>query len=112
MAIKYLKAVVGNTAPQYQWIATRDDGSIVDLTNTTVTVKFFRGNTQQNATAGHDACVVIGDPLQGVFGWTPKAGDLSVKGKYKGDVKVTYSDATFETLYGNAGLDTRKLLGT
>lgn len=107
----FLKAVVGNTAPQYQWQATRDDGSVVDLTSTVVTVKFFKGNTQMNPTAGHDACVVVGNPLEGIFGWTPKAGDLPVKGKYKGDVKVTYTDATFETLFNNALLNVRKLLG-
>lgn len=110
--VQLLEAVVGNTAPPYSWIAKRKDGSIIDLTGTTVTLKLFRGNTQTNATSGHDACTIVGTPTLGQFSWIPKVGDLPLPGKYLGDVKVTYSDATFETLFGYVGFDTRKLLGT
>lgn len=108
----YLEAVVGNTAPEYQWVLKRKDNSIVDLTNTTVTIKWFKGKIQQNTTSGHDSCRIVGDPLLGIIGWTPKVGDLLIKAKLKGDVKVTYSDATLETMRNNALLDVRKLLGT
>lgn len=106
-----LKAVVSNTAPAYLITCERDDGSIIDLTNTVVTMKLFKGATQTNVTSGHDACTIV-TPTSGVMSWQPKTGDLPSPGSYKGDVKVTYLDATFEVLYGQFLLKVRKLLGT
>lgn len=107
-----VKATVNNTSPAYQITCTRDDGSVIDLTNTTVTMKLFRGATQTNTTAGHNACTVLSPSTAGVMSWQPKTGDLPLPGSYKGDVTVTYADLTFETLYGNFLLKVRKLLGT
>lgn len=112
MATIALKAVAGNTAPQYQWVLERDDGSIIDLTGTTVTLKLFRGNTQTNITSGHDACSIVGAPTLGTIGWQPKTGDLPSPGKYLGDVYITYSDLTVEVMYNNVSLNTRKRLGS
>lgn len=106
-----LKAVVSNTAPAYVITCDRDDGTIIDLTNTTVTMKLFNGATQTNGTTGHDACTIVAAP-SGQMSWQPKTGDLPSPGSYKGDVKVTYADTTFETLYGQFLLKVRKLLGT
>ncbi len=107
-----VKAVVNNTAPAYDITCQRDDGTIIDLTNTTVTMALFNGQTQTNSASGHNACSVLSPATAGVMSWQPKAGDLPNPGSYKGDVKVTYSDNTFEVLYGQFLLKVRKLLGT
>lgn len=106
-----LKAVELNTAPAYEITCERDDGSIIDLTGTTVTMKLYLGTTQTNTTSGHDACTIT-SASGGVITWQPKTGDLPNSGTYKGDVKVTYGDTTFETLYGKFLLKARKLLGS
>lgn len=105
-----LKVTQSNTAPAYTMTCKRDDGTIINLTNATVTMKLFRGTTQMNTISGHDACTTVSATL-GTVSWQPKAGDLSLPGPYKGDVKITYSDNTFEVLYGNLLLKVRKLLG-
>lgn len=105
-----LKVVQNNTAPGYTMTCERDDGTIINLTNCTVTLKLYRGTVQMNSVAGHDACTIV-TAAAGTVTWQPKAGDLSLPGKYKGDVKVTYSDLTVEVLRGNLLLDVRKLLG-
>lgn len=105
-----VKAVQLNTAPAYQIICDRDDGSIINLTNTTVTMKLFRGNTQTNTVSGHTACIIT-NAAGGIITWQPKVGDIPLPGSYKGDVYVTYSDLTVEVLYGQFLLKVRKLLG-
>lgn len=106
-----LKAVVGNTAPSYTITCERDDGTIIDLSGCTVTMKLYFGKTQTNTTSGHDACTIV-SASAGTVTWIPKTGDLPSKGSYKGDVKVTYGDSTFEVLYGNFLLKTRNLLSS
>jgi hypothetical protein len=101
-----LKAVVSNTAPAYQITAERDDGTVIDLTGCTVTMKLYRNKVQTNTTSGHDACTLV-TAATGIFSWIPKAGDLPSAGKYFGDVKVTYSDLTFEVLYNRFELKVR-----
>lgn len=96
-----LKAVAGNTAPQYQWVAERDDGSLVPLTGATVTMKLYRGKTQTNITSGHDAVTVISTATS-IIGWTPQTGDLPLAGDYFGDVYVAYPDGGVEVLFGQA----------
>lgn len=112
MATNLLKGVVGNTAPQYQWQLTRDDGSIINLTGCSVKLKLYRGSTQTNSTAGHDAVTVVGAATLGFIGWQPGTGDLPTPGKYLGDVYVTYSDNSVEVIYQNVQIKVRKLLGT
>ena len=107
-----LKAVVDNTAPAYNILCDRPDGSVIDLTNTTVTLKLFRGSTQTNTTSGHNACINLSPATAGIISWQPKTGDLPTAGTYKGDITVTYADSTEETLYGNLILKIRKLLGS
>lgn len=103
-----LKVVEQNTAPQYQITCQRDDGTIIDLTNTTVTLNLYKGSTKTNT--GHENCTII-TAASGLVGWQPQTGDLSGPGSFKGDVQVTYTDATFEVLYGQLLLKARKLGG-
>lgn len=106
----FLKAVANNTAPAYLITCDRDDGTVIDLTGCTVTMKLYRNGTQTNTTIGHDACTLV-TAASGIVSWIPKASDLPSAGKYKGDVKVTYADATFEVLYGILVIKVRATLG-
>lgn len=105
---KSLQVTEQNTSPQYAITCKRPDGSLVVLTNTTVTMKLYKGSTQTNM--GHEACVIIDGP-NAIMGWTPKTGDFSGPGTFKGDVKVTYFDGTFEVLFQQALFKARKLGG-
>lgn len=110
MAQNFLKAVALNTAPLYQLTAKRDDGSIIDLTNCTVKIRWFKGTVQTNATTGHDATAIT-SATGGVFTWQPKTGDLPAgKYKLKGDVDIFYSDGSDEVLYNNALMTVRNRL--
>lgn len=104
-----LKSVESNTAPAFEITCERDDGTVIDLTGNTVTMKLYRRGTQTNT--GHEACTVT-DATNGVVTWQPQSGDLPSSGTYKGDVKITYGDATVEVLYGQFLLKTRKLLSS
>lgn len=101
-----LKAVKNNTAPAYDITCDREDGTIINLTGCTVTMKLFFNGAQTNTTSGHDACAIV-DANKGIVSWQPKVGDLPNAGKYKGDVKVTYPDGSSETLYGQFKLKVR-----
>lgn len=100
-----LKAVQGNTAPAYDITCQRDDGSIIDLTNTTPTLQLYRGTTQTNV--GHESCTIV-NATSGIISWLPRTGDFSAPGTFKGNVKVTYQDGTFEILYGQVKFKIRK----
>lgn len=106
-----LKAVEQNTSPAYLITCDRPDGSVIDLTSTTVTMKLYKNGTQTNTTSGHDACTLV-TAASGIMSWQPKTGDLPSSGTYKGDVKVTNADATYEVLYGQFILKCRKLLSS
>lgn len=102
-----LKVVQSNTAPGYQITCQRKDGTVIVLTNTTVTLKLTQGGVQTNT--GHEACTIINAAL-GIVSWQPSEGDLANPGNYLGDVKVTYSDASHEILYGQLKLSARAAL--
>lgn len=102
-----LKITQGSTAPIYDLTLKRDDGSVIDLTNTTPTMKLCRGTTQTNI--GHEALTIVSAGA-GIAGWKPGTGDLPTPGTYKGDIKVTYADTSYEILYGQLTVKVRKAL--
>lgn len=105
----FLQAVESNTSPAYLITCDRPDGTVIDLTNTTVTMKLYRNGTQVNT--GNTACTIV-TATSGIMSWQPAAGTLaSGAGTYFGDVKVTNSDNTFEILFGKYKLKTRATLG-
>lgn len=108
---QFLKAVENNTAPAYQITVIRPDATVVDLTSTTVTMKLYKSGVQTNTASGHDACTLV-TAASGIMSWQPKSGDLPSKGVYKGDVTVTYGDATHETIFDNVRIKVRKLLSS
>lgn len=105
-----LKVVEQNTAPAYEITCERDDGTVINLTNCAVTMKLYLNSTQTNTASGHEDCTIIG-ATEGIVTWQPRDGDLPSAGSYKGDVKVTYIDDTFEVLVGFLKINARALLG-
>lgn len=105
-----LKSVATNTSPAYEITCDRPDGSVIDLTSTTVTMKLYKNGAQTNTTSGHDACTIV-TAASGIMSWQPKTGDLPTAGTYKGDVKVTNSDLTYEILFSKFVLKCRAPLG-
>lgn len=111
-----LKVVVGNTAPQYQITCERPDGTIINLTGCTVTFYLYLKKIQTNV--GHETSTVsvLSPASAGVIGWQPAVGDFGVsgsttaKGTYKGNVVVTYSDSSVETLYTQVTFNARNLI--
>lgn len=104
-----LKAVVGNTAPQYQITCERPDGTIIDLTDCGVAFYLYLKKVQQNT--GHEtSTITILTAADGLIGWQPHTGDFNQKGSYKGNVIVTYSDNSTETLYNQALFSIRNLV--
>ena len=97
-----LKAVQGNTAPQYLITCDRPDGTIINLTNCTVAFFLYLNKVQVNPTTSSTSVVIQSPNTAGIIGWTPQTGDFSVKGTYKGNVVVTYSGGLVETLYNQA----------
>lgn len=106
MATTTLKVVANNSAPQFQITCQRDDGTVINLTNCTVGHYLYRGSTQTNT--GHEYnTVTIINAASGIIGWQPKTGDFSGSGTFKGDIEVTYSDASVEVLYGRTQFKSR-----
>ena len=95
MANVTIKTVIGNTAPPITLTAKRD-GVVIDLTGCTVKLYITLAGTQTNT--GHESCTVT-DATNGEVEYDREAGDLTTRGSYKCDLKVTYGDATQEVLY-------------
>lgn len=85
-----------NTAPPIIVTCTRSDGSVINLTNCTVKLILAFGSTIVNA--GHQDATVT-DAVNGKISYVPEVTDFANVGSYKGDVEVTYGDATDEVLY-------------
>lgn len=106
---KPLQTVVGNTAPQYAITCTRPDGTVINLTGTTVSLYLYLNKVQQNV--GHETSTVsILNATSGIIGWQPGTGDFNVKGQYKANIKITYADNSVEVLYNQALFSARNLV--
>lgn len=104
MAKKTINTVAGNTAPVLTLTAERDD-VVLNLTGCTVDLIITKSKVQTNT--GHTGCVIT-DAANGVVTYARRAGDTAVSGSYPCDMKVTYSDLTFEILYDILVLKCRK----
>jgi len=101
--------VVGNTAPQYQIICDRPDGTVINLTSCTVELFLYLKKVQQNI-GNESSTVTILTAASGLIGWQPHSGDFNQKGSYKANVIVTYADSSVETLYNQALFSVRNLI--
>jgi hypothetical protein len=105
-----LKAVVGNTAPQYQITCERPDGTIINLTSCSVALFLYLNKVQQNIGHETSTITVLAPATAGIIGWQPAAGDFNQKGNYKANIIVTYVDSSVETLYNQALFSIRNLV--
>lgn len=100
-----LKIAAGNTAPSWQ-ITCERAGVPINLTGCTVTVIIAKGNTVTN-TGG--ACSIT-NATAGIITYTPVATDTKTGGTYKVDVKIVYSDFSYEILYEQLKVKTRSTI--
>jgi hypothetical protein len=103
MAVTTLNIVEDNTAPTLT-ITCERAGTAIDLTGCTVTLTIAKGNT---ITRSGGSCTII-SAAAGTVSYQPLVTDFPSKGSYKGDVKITYSDATVEILYEQLKWKVRK----
>lgn len=104
MAVQTIKIVQGNTAPPLLLTAKRG-GVSIDVTGATVDAFIAKGGVSVNT--GHTLCTIV-TATSGVVSYTPLAGDFATPGTYKADLRVTYSNATVETLYDQLKIVARK----
>lgn len=101
-----IKITEDNTAPPYD-ITVKRGTAVIDLTNCTVQLIIAKGSTITNT--GHQTCTVV-TPTSGLIRYTAFAVDFATPGTYKGDVKVTYGDATVEVIYDQIKWKVRRKL--
>lgn len=106
MAVQKIKIVEDNTAPSIVLTAQRD-GAAIDVTGATVELILAKGSNITNT--GHQECTIV-TPTSGRVQYDPQDGDFATPGKYKADLKVTYSNGTVETLYDQLTFQVRRKL--
>lgn len=93
-----IKLVRGDTRPQLQLTLTDStDGSAINITGATVRLR-FRAAGDTNVLSTITGIVTDGLAGKVVFLWP--AGSLDVEpGDYEGEVEVTFTDTTVQTVY-------------
>lgn len=99
MALSYtnITTVAGNTAPPITLTAKRS-GVVIDLTSATSVKLYIYNSAKAQTNTGHETCTIT-SAAGGIVTYARQTADIPTKGTYKGDMKVTYSDTTFEILY-------------
>ena len=106
MAQKIL-TVEDNTAPTIT-LTLKRGGAPINLTTVgSVDLYIKRNNIITNA--GGTACTVV-TPLDGIIGYSLGVSDLANAGTYEAEVKITYGDATIETIYEKFNIKVRTKL--
>lgn len=95
-----INLVQGDTGPQIKVTVTREDtGAVVDMSGGTVRLKVRkRGSATLAFTLiAND----VGDNLsEGIAIFAFSEGDLDIDpGNYQGEIEITFSDSTIETIY-------------
>lgn len=88
------EAVQGSTHSALLITCKRADGSLLDLTGSTITGKMK--NKYSGVVENIAGTLVLVDPTGGQFRWTYAAGDLDTVGMFKIQFTATYSDTTVE----------------
>lgn len=96
MATPTIKIVEGNSAPPIVLTAVRPDGTVINVTNATVSLIITKARAITNA--GHQTCVLT-TPASGIVTYTPTTTDFPTQGTYICDLKIVYSDASVEIVY-------------
>ena len=106
MPTRKLLQVEDNTAPNIVLTLERDDEAI-DVTGATVDLYITLDGTVTNS--GHTGCTLT-TPTSGIVTYSPEATDFATNGTYKCEIKITYGDATVETLYETFNVQVRTKL--
>jgi hypothetical protein len=87
-----------DTKPSLTFLITDDDGVAIDLTNHAVNFFFKKMGAAALTNLGHTLCV-LSDPTNGYCRYDWGANDLAVAGLYEGELEITYSDSSVQTVY-------------
>lgn len=92
--------VQSDTAPQVKAVITRSDtGAVVDMTGATVRM-YFRAKTSTNVLFTSTAANVGDNFSNGIAVFIFTAGQLNQpEGYYQGEIEITYSNGTVETIF-------------
>lgn len=97
--------VQNNTAPAYE-ITCQRDGVDIDLSSATVELILQEKSSGDITNVGHQTCTVT-DATGGVISYAAESTDFPNKGRYVGDIKVTYGGGGVEILYNQAAWQVR-----
>lgn len=90
--------VVGNSAPSYE-LTLQNDGTAIDLSAaSTVELIISNERTGTITNASNDTCVIT-SASAGQIRYDRNINDFPTSGRYKGDVKITFSSGAIETLF-------------
>lgn len=93
-----IKTYAGDSSPNITFNVSREDGSVVDLSNATVRLIIRNPLTGKRTNDANNSCQVI-SATQVRYAWNINGTDLPVAGVYKADIVITYPDQQEET-YG------------
>lgn len=98
MALSFtnISTVAGNTAPPITITAKRS-GTVIDLTSATSVKLYIINSAGAQTNTGHETCTIT-SAVGGIVTYTRQATDIPLKGTYKADLKITYSDTTQEVM--------------
>ena len=88
------KAVVGSNHTAILVTCRREDDSIVDITNSTITGT--RKNKRTNTTTTLTGTMAIVSGTGGQFRWTYSTADVAIAGSYTVQFSATFADTTVE----------------
>lgn len=103
MAVTTLNIVQGNTAPAFD-LTLKRAGEAINLTGASVQIIIAKGST---ITQVGGTCTIVGAST-GEINYSPISSDFPLQGKYKADVKITYSGGTTEIVYEQQNFNVRK----
>lgn len=96
MAVDF-RVVATNTAPSYT-ITCKRNGTAISLADASTVTMIIKNKTTGSITQSGKNCAIT-TPASGIITYTSDVTDFPSKGKYVGDVKITYSGGGVERLY-------------
>ena len=88
--------VVGNQAPVFALTCQRN-GAAIDLTAATIGLYITDGQTGDQTNTGHESCAIV-SATDGTISYQPETGDFPNNGRFRGEIKITYSGGKVERL--------------
>lgn len=104
-----LLIVEDNSAPNIV-VTLKRDGTAINL-STVGSVDLYISKDGTITNSGHTDCA-ISDPLLGIITYVPQTADFASAGTYNLEIKITYGDASVETIYEKFRIQARAKLST